>query len=169
MARNLVALSGGLSQGGAAVFATRPGDDAGDAEVACCMICGCPGGPCASPRGGSPGRRGGGSSGLRHHREMKLPHPTRLLAAFAGLCLAAAGAMAQPRPEVVVQGLADPWSLAFLPDGRMLLTERGGNLRIAGRDGRLSAPLAGLPIKVADGKLQVAGEFEGKLGAPKAA
>ena len=68
-----------------------------------------------------------------------------LLFSLAALCLAAASALAQPRPEVVVQGLSDPWSLAFLPAGRMLLTERGGTLRIAGRDGRLSSPLAGLP------------------------
>lgn len=68
-----------------------------------------------------------------------------LMFSLAALCLAAASALAQPRPEVVVQGLSDPWSLAFLPDGRMLLTERGGTLRIAGRDGRLSSPLADLP------------------------
>lgn len=48
MARSLVALSGGLSQAGVPVMATRLGDDAADAEMACCMICGCPGGPCAS-------------------------------------------------------------------------------------------------------------------------
>ena len=53
MTRNLVALSGGLSQAGVPVTATRLGDDAADAEVACCMICGCPGGPCALPGGPS--------------------------------------------------------------------------------------------------------------------
>ena len=35
--------------------------------------------------------------------------------------------------------------MAFLPDGRMLITEKGGGLRITAADGRLSAPLAGLP------------------------
>ena len=45
----------------------------------------------------------------------------------------------------VVRGLEQPWSLAFLPDGRMLVTERAGRLRIV-RDGRLdAAPVAGLP------------------------
>jgi glucose/arabinose dehydrogenase len=46
--------------------------------------------------------------------------------------------------ERVAQGLEHPWSLAFLPDGRMLVTERPGRLRIV-TNGTLSQPLAGLP------------------------
>jgi glucose/arabinose dehydrogenase len=53
------------------------------------------------------------------------------------------------RVETVVSGLSNPWALAFLPDGRMLVTERGGRMRIATRDGKLSPPLAGLPKVVA--------------------
>ena len=37
--------------------------------------------------------------------------------------------------HTVAQGLSHPWSLAFLPDGRMLVTERPGRMRIVGRDG----------------------------------
>jgi len=53
--------------------------------------------------------------------------------------------LAQPRLEPVVRGLVQPWSLAFLPDGRMLVTEKPGRLRIVAPDGGLSDPVQGLP------------------------
>ena len=46
--------------------------------------------------------------------------------------------------ETVASGLEHPWSLAFLPDGAMLVTERPGRLRIV-RDGKLSEPIANVP------------------------
>ncbi|HEX6091023.1 MAG TPA: PQQ-dependent sugar dehydrogenase [Gemmatimonadales bacterium] len=49
------------------------------------------------------------------------------------------------RSEVVAEGLEHPWALEFLPDGRMLVTERPGRLRIVTSDGRISPPLTGVP------------------------
>ncbi|MCJ8142416.1 PQQ-dependent sugar dehydrogenase [Ancylobacter sp. A5.8] len=54
--------------------------------------------------------------------------------------------------ETVATGLASPWSLAFLPDGRMLVTERPGRLRIVSRSGTVSAPVPGLPAVYARGQ-----------------
>jgi len=45
----------------------------------------------------------------------------------------------------VAEGLEKPWGLAFLPSGEMLVTEKAGRLRIVGKDGKLSEPVAGLP------------------------
>ncbi|MDQ3171556.1 MAG: PQQ-dependent sugar dehydrogenase [Acidobacteriota bacterium] len=43
------------------------------------------------------------------------------------------------------EGLEHPWALAFLPSGKMLVTERPGRLRVVATDGAISAPVAGLP------------------------
>lgn len=69
----------------------------------------------------------------------------RLIPAVLACLLASSAAALTLRPVAVVSGLQDAWAMAFLPDGRLLITERGGQLRIAAPDGRLSAPLAGLP------------------------
>jgi glucose/arabinose dehydrogenase len=52
----------------------------------------------------------------------------------------------------VVEGLQNPWSVAFLPGGKMLITERPGRLRVLGTDGKLSEPVAGLPAVDARGQ-----------------
>ena len=45
----------------------------------------------------------------------------------------------------VAEGLQQPWSVAFLPDGRMLVTEKPGRLRLIVKDQLVSAPVAGVP------------------------
>ena len=52
----------------------------------------------------------------------------------------------------VVANLENPWGLAFLPDGRMLVTERPGRLRIVSSDGAVSAPVTGVPEVYAKGQ-----------------
>ena len=56
------------------------------------------------------------------------------------------------RAVAVTDSLEHPWSLAFLPDGRMLVTERPGRLRVI-VDGRLQdAPISGVPAVFAKGQ-----------------
>ncbi len=57
-------------------------------------------------------------------------------------------AIPEVRLVVLARGLSHPWSLAFLPKGDMLITERSGNLRIV-RDGVLvPAPISGIPTDI---------------------
>jgi aldose sugar dehydrogenase len=58
----------------------------------------------------------------------------------------------QLRLTTVARGLEHPWGMAFLPDGRILVTERPGRMRIVERDGRVSTPLEGVPEVHAQGQ-----------------
>ncbi|TXH04396.1 MAG: PQQ-dependent sugar dehydrogenase [Rhodocyclaceae bacterium] len=73
-----------------------------------------------------------------------------------GLWLPGTMAQAQTqgfRATTLTEGLDSPWGLAFLPDGRMLVTERPGRLRLVGANGRLDPqPVAGVPPVVAIGQ-----------------
>ncbi len=72
-----------------------------------------------------------------------LPVLTVLVAACAE-----ARAPATAEPPFAVQPVAsfdEPWALAFLPDGRMLVTEKRGTLRVVNAQGQKSPPIAGVP------------------------
>ena len=78
----------------------------------------------------------------------------RLLAVMVPAALVGAAASAQGvfdtevgrvRVETVAAGLEHPWSLAFLPDGAMLVTERPGRIRLVAPDGSMSPALEGAP------------------------
>ncbi len=63
-----------------------------------------------------------------------------------------AAAQSPVRTQAVAAGLQNPWGLAFLPEGRFLVTERPGRMRVVEPDGRLGAPLTGLPEIAAGGQ-----------------
>ncbi len=76
---------------------------------------------------------------------------TGLCAALLGLGTVSAGAQAL-RAEAVATGLQNPWAVAFLPEGRYLVTERPGRMRVVEANGQLGAPLPGLPAIAAGGQ-----------------
>ncbi|MDP2295791.1 MAG: PQQ-dependent sugar dehydrogenase [Pseudolabrys sp.] len=85
---------------------------------------------------------------------MKHIIPSFGLAAGLGLAVLLTPAAAQQtypssagplRVDTIAKGLTNPWALQFLADGRMLVTERAGRLRIVGRDGTLSPAVEGVP------------------------
>jgi glucose/arabinose dehydrogenase len=60
--------------------------------------------------------------------------------------------MAQIRSETISSGLENPWGVTFLPGGRFVVTERSGRLRVISADGRIGAPVSGLPAIAAGGQ-----------------
>jgi glucose/arabinose dehydrogenase len=78
-------------------------------------------------------------------------YPAAVLALLALMGTASARAETFPSSAgqlsvaTVTAHLVHPWALAFLPDGRMLVTERSGRMRIVDKHGKASAPLPGVP------------------------
>src|SRR5262245_40429239 len=104
---------------------------------------------------------------------MRIPMLLMALASAAVLSTSAAAEITQapaarskqpPKVETFAKGLVHPWGMAFLPDGRLLVTERPGRLRIVSADGKLSPPVQGVPKVYASGQgglldVQVAPDF----------
>jgi glucose/arabinose dehydrogenase len=73
-------------------------------------------------------------------------------------CAATSGAQVFPSSagnimiETFAKGLDHPWALAFLPDGRILVTERPGRMHLVAKDGKISPALAGVPRAFASGQ-----------------
>jgi len=88
---------------------------------------------------------------------------SRLASVLAALALLVLPAFAQEAPRSptpgsvklaarvndVARGLEHPWGLAFLPDGRLVVTERPGRMRLVGKEGEISPPLRNVPAVVA--------------------
>lgn len=61
-------------------------------------------------------------------------------------------AMAQVRSQIVTSELENPWGIAFLPEGRFLVSEKTGRLRVVESDGKLGKPLQGVPPVASGGQ-----------------
>jgi aldose sugar dehydrogenase len=82
-----------------------------------------------------------------------------LVAVFLSAPVAAQQTVASPaanptgvRAEVIARGLEHPWGMTFIDGNRILVTERPGRLRLVTADGKISAPIEGLPEIDASGQ-----------------
>ena len=72
--------------------------------------------------------------------------------AAVNLMSAATVSAQELRAQPVASGLEYPWAVAFLPEGRFLVTERPGRMRVIEADGTVGAPLPGVPAVAARGQ-----------------
>jgi glucose/arabinose dehydrogenase len=112
-----------------------------------------------APAGQTPppgGRRGGGGRGQQPEVGMNTrpPNAPDQKPAFAGQTRAPEEKLNVAFDVVTVtEGLVNPWGMTFLPNGKMLVTEKPGRLRVVSADGKqMSEPVAGLPAVDARGQ-----------------
>jgi glucose/arabinose dehydrogenase len=115
--------------------------------------------PAAPPQAGGPGAgRGGagggpgGRGGVQYQLEKGKPIDIRASTKADDHSLWEGQTRAPYEPSgvaytvtTVTDKLVAPWAIAFLPDGKMLVTEKQGNMRVVSADGTVSEPLAGVP------------------------
>jgi glucose/arabinose dehydrogenase len=101
------------------------------------------------------------TTGLRNRLKYSAVFALAVILALGVIAPAQSQAPRSPTPatlsaklhvETVAKGLEHPWSLTFLPDGLMLITERPGRMRIVDKAARLSKPLEGVPKVLARGQ-----------------
>jgi glucose/arabinose dehydrogenase len=103
-------------------------------------------------RGQSP-KQPAAASASRPPVQTEAPNASSQKPSFPGQTRAPQPAQAtQFKVETVASGLDRPWALEFLPDGRMLVTEKPGRLRLIDAKGQLSKPVSGLPEVHAKGQ-----------------
>ncbi len=77
--------------------------------------------------------------------ETRAPEKKDDVAAFAGQTRAPYRKSVDYKVATLAEGLSSPWSMAFLPSGSILITEKTGTMRVLGKDGKLSPPVSGVP------------------------
>jgi aldose sugar dehydrogenase len=81
------------------------------------------------------------------------PANTNYSPAFSGQTrIGSVKTLTEYQTKVLTTSLASPWGITSLPDGRLLITEKGGRLRIVTTEGTVSAAITGLPAVNANGQ-----------------
>ncbi|MEJ7692970.1 PQQ-dependent sugar dehydrogenase, partial [Daejeonella sp.] len=84
--------------------------------------------------------------------ETKAPNSTKTPAFSGQTRIASVKTTTAFESKVLTSGLKSPWGIASLPDGRLLITEKGGTMKIVTKEGAVGLPLTGIPAVNAKGQ-----------------